>query len=132
MCVYIYTHTYTYTHMYMYIQWNIIQPSKRIEYCHLWEAWWASVHGVAQSRTRLKRLSSSSRSRSYTYGQPHIMVSTLPPCQRTGDPLACLWIHLHIGPVFPIISHFLRSQTPPLYSNRSTMAALSFLSYCIH
>ena len=24
-------------------------------------AWWAAVHGVAQSRTRLKRLSSSSR-----------------------------------------------------------------------
>ena len=26
------------------------------------EAWWAAVHGVAQSRTRLKRLSSSSSS----------------------------------------------------------------------
>ena len=26
-------------------------------------AWWASVYGVAQSRTRLKRLSSSSSSR---------------------------------------------------------------------
>ena len=25
------------------------------------EAWWAAVHGVAQSRTRLKRLSSSSK-----------------------------------------------------------------------
>ena len=24
------------------------------------EAWWAAVHGVAQSQTRLKRLSSSS------------------------------------------------------------------------
>ena len=28
------------------------------------EAWWAAVHGVAQSRTRLKRLSSSSSSQS--------------------------------------------------------------------
>ena len=28
------------------------------------EAWWASVYGVAQSRTRLKRLSSSSRGNS--------------------------------------------------------------------
>ena len=28
-------------------------------------AWWAAVHGVAQSRTRLKRLSSSSSSRYY-------------------------------------------------------------------
>ena len=27
-----------------------------------WEAWWAAVYGVAQSRTRLKRLSSSSSS----------------------------------------------------------------------
>ena len=27
-----------------------------------WEAWWAAVCGVAQSRTRLKRLSSSSSS----------------------------------------------------------------------
>ena len=25
-----------------------------------WGAWWAAVYGVAQSRTRLKRLSSSS------------------------------------------------------------------------
>ena len=28
-----------------------------------WRAWWAAVYGVAQSRTRLKRLSSSSSSR---------------------------------------------------------------------
>ena len=28
-----------------------------------WGAWWAAVYGVAQSRTRLKRLSSSSSSR---------------------------------------------------------------------
>ena len=30
------------------------------------EAWWAAVYGVAQSWTRLKRLSSSSSSREYT------------------------------------------------------------------
>ena len=35
-------------------------------------AWWAAVYGVAQSRTRLKRLSSSSSSGSKTY-------SVLPP-----------------------------------------------------
>ena len=29
-------------------------------------AWWAAVYGVAQSRTRLKRLSSSSSSRRQT------------------------------------------------------------------
>ena len=28
-----------------------------------WGAWWAAVYGVSQSRTRLKRLSSSSSSR---------------------------------------------------------------------
>ena len=28
-----------------------------------WRAWWAAVYGVAQSRTRLKRLSSSSSSK---------------------------------------------------------------------
>ena len=31
-------------------------------------AWWASVYGVTQSRTRLKRLSSSSSSRLYQAG----------------------------------------------------------------
>ena len=31
------------------------------------EAWWAAVSGVAQSRTRLKRLSSSSSSKLYIY-----------------------------------------------------------------
>ena len=30
------------------------------------EAWWAAVYGVAQSQTRLKRLSSSSSSREFT------------------------------------------------------------------
>ena len=30
-----------------------------------WGAWWAAVYGVAQSRTRLKWLSSSSRAESY-------------------------------------------------------------------
>ena len=33
------------------------------------EAWWAAVYGVAQSRTRLKRLSSSSSSIVYTQQQ---------------------------------------------------------------
>ena len=31
------------------------------------EAWWAAVHGVAQSRTRLKRLISSSSSSAYMF-----------------------------------------------------------------
>ena len=32
------------------------------------EPWWAAVYGVAQSRTRLKRLSSSSSSRDFPGG----------------------------------------------------------------
>ena len=41
-------------------------------------AWWAAVYGVAQSRTRLKRLSSSSRSSSYphTYSYTHTCTHT--------------------------------------------------------
>ena len=36
------------------------RPSSCLENPRDWEAWWAAVYGVAQSRTRLKRLSSSS------------------------------------------------------------------------
>ena len=35
-----------------------------------WGAWWAAVYGVAQSRTRLKRLSSSSSSDSPPFPSP--------------------------------------------------------------
>ena len=34
-------------------------------------AWWAAVHGVAQSRTRLKQLSSSSSSRLCLWNRDH-------------------------------------------------------------
>ena len=33
-----------------------------LENCRDWGAWWAAIYGVAQSQTRLKQLSSSSRS----------------------------------------------------------------------
>ena len=35
------------------------------------EAWWAAVHGVAQSRTRLKRLSSSGHAHRHTHTHTH-------------------------------------------------------------
>ena len=35
------------------------------------EAWWAAVYGVAQSRTRLKRLSSSNTVKSEKAMAPH-------------------------------------------------------------
>ena len=46
------------------------------------EAWWAAVHGVAQSRTRLKGLSSSSSNHSFNkhilriYSGPGIMLNS--------------------------------------------------------
>ena len=40
-------------------------------------AWWAAVHGVAQSRTRLKRLSSSSSVGNLHYHLPWIIVQTM-------------------------------------------------------
>ena len=46
-------------------------------------AWWAAVHGVSQSRTQLKRLSSSSCSRREK-GFPHSSVGKSPAC-NAGD-----------------------------------------------
>ena len=43
-------------------------------------AWWATVYGVAQSRTRLKQLSSSSSSRTSLVAQ---LIKNLPAMQET-------------------------------------------------
>ena len=43
------------------------------------EAWWASVYGVAQSRTRLKQLSSSSSSSNWEF-RPHRAGGSHHPC----------------------------------------------------
>ena len=40
-------------------------------------AWWAAIYGVAQSRTRLKRLSSSSSSCFRYLGLPHIALDII-------------------------------------------------------
>jgi len=47
-------------------------------------AWWAAVYGVAQSRTRLKRLSSSSSSSSMTYWAP-LVAQTIKTACSAGD-----------------------------------------------
>ena len=53
------------------------------------KAWWAAVHGVAQSRTRLKRLSSSSRRN--RLGMPWMWVpSFLPSFQK--DPVSAHYL----------------------------------------
>ena len=51
-------------------------------------AWWAAVYGVAQSRTRLKRLSSSRMWTHGTYGYNLLsleMTLTLPYTENQGD-----------------------------------------------
>ena len=67
-------------------------------------AWWAAVYGVAQSRTRLKRLSSSSSKRNTWSPKPpskftHILLSchrvrcppTLPPWENTAVLASGTW-----------------------------------------
>ena len=65
------------------------------------EAWWAAVYGVAQSRTRLKRLSSSSSSCSM-FKQLHIRIvcacsisqsclTLLQPCGLSPASFLCPW-----------------------------------------
>ena len=80
------------------------------------EAWWAAISGVAQSRTRLKRLSSSSsnsQSRVYVqkrqlnskrYVHPNCQSSTIynsqdkkqPKCQSTDDWVKNMWVKWNI------------------------------------
>src|SRR5574337_1142758 len=54
-------------------------------------AWWAAVYGVAQSRTRLKRLSSSSSSSSNVgdWGSNHGLGRS--PGEQNGTPLQHSW-----------------------------------------
>ena len=63
-------------------------------------AWWAAVHGVAQSRTRLKRLSSSSSSSVYM-SMPLSQfflhsVPTTSPCPQVCSPSASLFLPSHV------------------------------------
>ena len=48
-------------------------------------AWWAAVYGIAQSRTRLKRLSSSSSSAGFEASLVAQLVKNLPAMQETLD-----------------------------------------------
>ena len=51
---------------------NPLQCSSCLENPRDGEAWWAAVYGVAQGRTRLKRLSSSSRSHIYHWWRCYV------------------------------------------------------------
>ena len=69
-------------------------------------AWWAAVYGVAQSRTRLKRLSSSSSSQDlepYFYGEMQLVFKfSHNSCSRIKDSLISMitWLrrsHIPVG-----------------------------------
>ena len=89
-------------------------------------AWWAAVYGVAQSRTRLKRLSSSSSSSSSNYRFSSVQFSRS-VCSTLCDPMnhstPGLPVHhqlleftqTHAHPVGDAIqpSHHLSSPSPP-------------------
>ena len=64
-------------------------------------AWWAAVHGVAKSRTRLKRLSSSSSSSIYIY--------CLWGSQGTNTEVVChsLLQYVYVNATLSIFPHFL-------------------------
>ena len=54
--------------------------------------WWAAVYGVAQSRTWLKRLSSSSSSRQHIKRQRHSFADTGPSSQGYGFSSSHVWM----------------------------------------
>ena len=55
-------------------------------------AWWAAVYGVAQSRTRLKRLSNSSSSRQHIKKQRHYFVNKGPSGPGCGFSSDQVWM----------------------------------------
>ena len=82
-----------------------------------WGAWWAAVCGVAQSRTRLKQLSSSSSSR------VALQCCLISAVQQCGSALCIhipppLWASLPLTPIPPcwvITEHW--AQLPVVYSS---------------
>ena len=62
-------------------------------------AWWAAIYGVAQSRTRLKRLSSSSSRR---WGEPALVFFLLPPLSPPF--FTCISPYSTLPPPFPFLT----------------------------
>ena len=76
-----------------------------------WGAWWASVYGVAQSQTRLKRLSSSSSSilfKSRLFFFNWVMCSIIPCSYLITQSFAtCVWrLKCNLSVSFRLISKF--------------------------
>ena len=57
-------------------------------------AWWATVHGVAKSRTRLKQLSSNSSSKSYDFSSSHVWMLELDYKESWALKNWCFWTEL--------------------------------------
>ena len=74
-------------------------------------AWWAAVCGVAQSWTRLKRLSSSSSSSSRGLWGFLICSQTGQKLWGTWGPLACNWHLKWVGAVSGMLSPYLWDLT---------------------
>ena len=79
------------------------------------EAWWAAVYGVAQSWTRLKRLSSSSSSMVYidSYSQnKQNKISKIVACLCISGSEACLMYILTCRPCSRVASNSTEKQPP--------------------
>ena len=78
------------------------------------EAWWAAIYGVAQSRTRLKRLSSSSSSKmlfsftKVTLSMYHNKLWKILKEMGIPDHLTCLLRNLYAGLLLLLLSRFSR------------------------
>ena len=88
-----------------------------------WGAWWAAVYGVAQNRTRLKRLSSSSSGillcstyhclpdASFWWFLPHFLFSRpfFSVCTTQPYQVSCSYLGLSLPVLFPDISWMLKT-----------------------
>ena len=86
------------------------------------EAWCAAIHGVAQSRTRLKRLSSSSR-----YFKRHLLLgrkvmTNLDSILKNRDITLSTKVHLVKAMAFPVVMYGCESWTIKKAEHRRIVA----------
>ena len=87
-------------------------------------AWWASLYGVAQSRTRLKRLSSSSSSHKYRYIYAVAAAKSLQSCPTLCDPID------GSPPGFPVPGILQARTSPGIFQTRVLeWGAIAFSGY---
>ena len=91
-----------FTFMHWRMKWHPLQCSC-LENPRDGGTWWAAVYGVAQHRTRLKRLSSSSSS-SIPPSHLILVTQTQPPLQAFCSPMLCLSSSPSMGVPSPALS----------------------------